>query len=691
MKNQSIIRFTVPSKEKLFTLLQKHSLLCYFFVSIIYMEVLLKLLSGCGLTDLLYPVLLAIPAALLLVLLCSLFPGRVNRILAVSATAILTFVFLLQYMYYSIFKTYLTFYSVTVGVSQAMGFTDTILTAIAGNILQILAFLLPLAFLILFGGKLLQFTKMEIKYRLQRTAAVLLCSLLSVGTLHLGDRTLYSPYDLYYHTNSINLAVQKLGLLTSTRLDISRLLFGFEDSGLDFTQAPEEKEPASSQDLTPESSAQEAAVPEISASPAPTPKPTATPEPYMPNVLDIDFDALIKEAPNETIQDLHTYFSEITPTDTNTYTGMFEGYNLIMVTAESFSPLAVDPDVTPTLYKLVNSGFVFEDFYTPLWGVSTSDGEYVALNSLIPKEGVWSFYRTGLQENDMRFTLGRQFEALGYGTYAYHNHTYDYYRRDVSHPNMGYTYKAVGNGLEVEDVWPESDLEMMQKSVDDWIDDEQFHAYYMTVSGHLGYSYAGNMMAERNRSLVENLDLSEEAQVYLSCNVELDKALAYLIDRLEEAGRLQDTVIVLSADHYPYGLAMETIYELAGHEVEETFELYQNHCIIWSASMEETVRIEKPTCSMDILPTVSNLFGLSFDSRLLMGTDALSPGDSMIIFHDSSFIKGDLRYDAGKEEAFSKSGEIYSEEYIQSLYQEVVNRVKISAAILDNDYYSYLP
>ena len=691
MKYQKFFRFSAFSKEKLFCLLQKHSLLCYFFIFILYMEAALKLLSGAGLADLLYPILLAVPAALLLALLCSFFQARINRILTVVATALLTFAFLLQYMYQSIFKTYLTFYSVTVGVSQAMGFTDTIITAIAGNILQILVFLVPVVLIVVFGRKLLRFVKAEPKRQLERAGAVVLCCLINVGVLHLGDQALYSPYDLYYHTNSINLSVQKLGLMTSMRLDISRLLFGFEDSALEFTPAPEEEELLLPGASSPEVSLQEAGAPEISASPAPTVEPAATPKPYTPNALDIDFDTLIAAERNETIKDLHAYFSEVSPTDTNAYTGMFEGYNLIMITAESFSPMAVDPEVTPTLYRLVNSGFVFEDFYTPLWGVSTSDGEYAALNSLIPKEGIWSFYRSGLQENDMRFTLGRQFEALGYETYAYHNHSYDYYRRDISHPNMGYTYKAVGNGLELEDVWPQSDLEMMQKTVDDWIGDEQFHAYYMTVSGHLGYSYSGNMMAERNRSLVEDLPLSEEAQAYLACNAELDKALAYLIDRLDQAGRLQDTVIVLSADHYPYGLASETIEELSGHEVEETFEIYQNHCVIWNAAMTETVTIEKSACSMDILPTVSNLFGLSFDSRLMMGTDALSEDESMIIFHDSSFIKGDLRYDAGKEEVFSKSGEVYSDEYIDALYQEVVNRVKISAAILDNDYYSYLP
>ena len=57
----------------------------------------------------------------------------------------------------------------------------------------------------------------------------------------------------------------------------------------------------------------------------------------------------------------------------------------------------------------------------------------------------------------MYFCLGNQFRRLGYATKAYHNHTWDYYSRDISHPNMGYVYKGLGHGLDVRATWPESD------------------------------------------------------------------------------------------------------------------------------------------------------------------------------------------------------------------------------------------
>ena len=185
---------------------------------------------------------------------------------------------------------------------------------------------------------------------------------------------------------------------------------------------------------------------------------------------------------------MHQYFSSLPPTYKNEYTGKYKGYNLILITAESFSPYAIHKDVTPTLYKMANEGYKFTNFYNPIWEVSTLDGEYVACTGLLPKRNIWSFYKSG--SNSMPFVMGNQLNKLGYKTMAYHNHTYDYYERQISHPNMGYEYKGIGNGLELSNAWPRSDLEMLEKTIPEYIDHEPFHTYYMTVSGHMQYNFS---------------------------------------------------------------------------------------------------------------------------------------------------------------------------------------------------------
>ena len=168
--------------------------------------------------------------------------------------------------------------------------------------------------------------------------------------------------------------------------------------------------------------------------------------------------------------------------------------------------------------------------------------------------------------------------------------------------------------------------------------------------------------------------------------------MEYLIAQLDAAGKLENTVIVMGADHYPYGLTASEMAELAGHEVEQNFELYESSLIIWNAGMaEEPVVVDKYCSSLDIIPTLSNLFGLEYDSRLLMGRDILSDSEPLVIFYNKSWITDKAMYDSrtGKATALIEDEEV-SAEYIQSINQQVANKFTFSKYILDYDYYGYL-
>ncbi|WP_242853167.1 LTA synthase family protein [Pseudobacteroides cellulosolvens] len=432
------------------------------------------------------------------------------------------------------------------------------------------------------------------------------------------------------------------------------------------------------------------AVYEIEATPAPSIEVkytdiTPTPEPhYEANILDIDFKSIISNEKNKTLLDMHKYFSSVVPTKKNEYTGIFKGYNLILITAEGFSPYAISPELTPTLYKMSTEGFVFNNFYNPIWKVSTSDGEFVACTGLIPKSGIWSFSRTG--KNYMPFVMGNQFKNLGYTLKAYHNHSYKYYDRHISHPNMGYDYKGVGNGLNIKKTWPESDLEMIDVTAAEYIGDKPFHTYYMTVSGHLNYSFGGNYIARKNKSYVKDLPYSDTSKAYIACNLELEFAMKSLVKKLEAAGVADKTVIAISPDHYPYGLPKENIDELAGHKVEDNFELYKSTFILWKKGMD-TVIIDKPCSSLDIMPTLSNLFGLDYDSRLLMGTDILSESDPLVIFSNRSWITDKARYNTASNSIEYTNGSKTDSNYIKEVNRIVSDKFKYSAKIIETDYY----
>ena len=627
----------------------------------------------------LIPLAFSLPAAALLSLLCGFGSERVNRRIALCFTCALTVYFGVQLVYYSIFKNFMSIYSVQMGLGQVMQFWSTALRGILTNLPGLLLLSLPALFFIFRLRHLLPFPVRD----WHRQGALLLGCILSYASalmlLALQGRELFSPYDLDFVGDAgVNLKVDKLGVLPSLAVDLRRMATGAEETVL--TLDTESDPFLASSDVSHPS------VLDPSESSGVEP---SYPESFPPNQLPIDFEALIAEEEDEEVRQLHQYFSELEPTMQNTYTGMFEGYNLVLLTAESFSPYVIDPERTPTLYRMATEGFQFENFYNPVWGVSTSDGEYVALTGLIPKAGVWSMYQSG--DNDMRFTLGNRLSEEGYATYAYHNNSATYYRRDVSHPNLGYIYKAPGRGLAVTETWPQSDLEMIELSLPDFVGESPFHVYYMTVSGHMLYTFDDNAMATRHRSEVASLDLSEEAKAYLACNIELDLALERLIDALDMSGELDRTLFVLSPDHYPYGLAKETIDELAGHEVDPDFEIYKSSLLIWSASMEHPIKVDKACSSLDILPTVLNLMGLDYDSRLLMGRDILSDATPLVIFSDSSFITDLCAYNATTETILPLSDLPVEESYVEDILAAVANKFRVSTAMLDLDYYRKLP
>lgn len=404
------------------------------------------------------------------------------------------------------------------------------------------------------------------------------------------------------------------------------------------------------------------------------------------NILEeIDFDALNAATDEENLQTLNRYFSSLTGTAKHEYTGYFEGYNLIVICAEAFSNYLIDPELTPTLYRMSQEGFVFENFYNSFPNLTTN-GEYSLCMGMMPDLSRMSFAVS--VQNYLPFCLGNVYQAQGLPAYAYHNNVGTFYNRINTHTNMGYEFKALDFGLDMEPGTPTSDLEMLEKTVDDYLTQEPFHAYYMTYSGHAEYNFTDNDMSVQNEALVEGIEGSEGLRAYLACQLELEKAMTYLLERLEEAGIAERTVVVLTGDHMPYGLSDADYAALAGDATEEPFWQYRNSFICWNGGMDEPVVVEDYCCTQDILPTVLNLMGLPYDSRLLTGRDVLAPGTHLAVLKDSSFLTDSVIYDAASG-TFTWNGE-EDEALAEQLLQSVSNQFAVASGILSTDYYGFV-
>ena len=697
----------------------------YFCTLIMYLELIFHF-SRFGFTfdNVFYKLFFALFFGFLCGAFVGLFPKIFSIIFSFLISIFLTVFFLVQIVFSGVFGTYLSL-SGSIGVAnQALDFTDVIFKELREEWYIILLIIAPLVCFLVFLRKLINFEKRKIYVHFISFGATVLIIFLIMIRMQLDRKKIYSAYEVYKNYTSVDMSVEKLGVMESFYLDAKlgiKEKMGINNDKVSFIAESDidKYETTGANDIVSNGGRSDSDKSEGNSvtddnsygnndsqnsdngtdDEQKSGKNDSEDEAVIdtsPNVLDIDFDELMEAAPNENIRAMHEYISRVKPTNKNEYTGMFEGYNLIFFVAEGFSGLCIDEKRTPMLYKMKYEGFYFDNYYTPLWYGSTLGGEYADLTGLMPKNGGYlSMSKSGQNKNDMMFTLSRQLLKKGYKVTGYHNNYYDYYDRNISHPNLGYDWIGVGNGYEPEYgaggnmLWPQSDERMIETTFDEYAGDQPFHTYYLTVSGHVMYNFGGNAMAKKHMDLVEDLDYSETTKAYIACQYELELALEKLVAELERKGIADKTLIVLTADHVPYD-NKEVEDELAGHTLDNTFEWYENTLIIWSASMEKPVYVEKCCSSLDILPTVSNLMGLEYDSRMLVGQDILSDSEGLVMFNDRSFITDKISYNENTGEVKSLDGKPIDEDYVEAKVVQVRNKFSMAEKICDYDYYKYI-
>lgn len=467
------------------------------------------------------------------------------------------------------------------------------------------------------------------------------------------------------------------------------------------TEKAAAKAPASTEESAiaapsaPEQDSTEAAPTEPAAKPEETAPEEPEPRVYQPHVIQgLDFGTMAGSTKDPTLKNLLTYMDSLTPEMENEYTGMFKGKNLILIAAESFNYALIDPELTPTLYRLSTQGIHFTNAYVPLWTGNTSGGE-MAIFSGLAMNCEMNTYSSQKPFN----TIGRQLMNQGYFSRAYHDNGYYFYDRDKTHENLGYEkYIGIGNGLEegVQEVWPASDMEMFDFTLAQYIDKQPFSIYYMTCSAHCRYNFSGNAQSKKNQDLVKDLPYSTPLKAYIAANLELEKGLASLVAQLEEAGIADDTLIVMTSDHYPYGLGTawgndhNCLAELYGVKNFDEIQRDKNTLIMWSGCLEgKGIQIDAPVCSLDILPTLSNLFGVEYDSRMTIGRDVFGTQEAIVPWPNYSWVTELGKYDASSKKFTPFVDEsLIPEGYVDRISSIVRTRISFSRGVQTCKFYT---
>ena len=405
---------------------------------------------------------------------------------------------------------------------------------------------------------------------------------------------------------------------------------------------------------------------------------------------------LINRENDEELNNLNKYFVSNTVTTTNEYTGMFEGKNLIVIMVESGNEIMLNSEYYPNIQRLVENGLHFTNNYSPRNICSTGNNEMGAMISLY---SINNNCTANVYQNNTYFeSIFNLFNNQGYTTNSFHDYYDWYYDRSVIHKNMGSGtfYDAVDLDLDFSynypayDTWA-SDEELMEKYLE--IIDENgannpFMSFITTVTSHMPY----NMSSEYGDMYMDLFpeDYSTELKRYMSKLKVVDNAIGILLDGLEERGILDDTVIVLFGDHYPYSMDIEKINAALDYDLSVDNNADRIPLIIYNSEINAQ-EIDAYTSYIDILPTVANLFNLNYDSRLYMGTDALSQEhEDMVIFIDGSWKNEYAFYNASTSEIHYYTQKTYSREEILAINTEVRLKLEMSGLAIRRNYFSYL-
>lgn len=642
-------------------------------------------------------------------IITNVFPVIVDKIIATVLTLFIGILFVAQYIYHSVFNNYLSVMGTIRFGNQAADNADTVISNMKAQISDIILMVIPVIIAIILIWTIMAFDRRRWWTNLIGTGIVAVVYIATIMVMWAVDSDVYSPYKIYSQYTSVDLAVEKLGVMESFVVDVRASVtsgsdkgqISFASAGMDSVVDPLEggktsenipdasdtKEPNTYKNVDEDTDT--SGDKSVSTTEATTEVPVDT----SPNMLDLDFEAINELSGSDAVASLSEYFENVTPTKKNEYTGMFEGYNVIWITAEGFTGYALESGLFPTLSKLADEGFVFDSYYQPLWYGSTLGGEYANLMGSPTKNGAYlSMCRAADNENGMYFSLANTLKRMGYSCYGFHDNDYTYYDRNITHPALGYEWIASGNGLEYQtdeygqDMWPQSDLVMMEETFDKYTNDQPFHLYYLTVSGHVPYGYgAANAMSEKNKDVVSDLNYSDTTKAYLASQYEMEKMLEGIVERLEKRNLLDKTVIVLAGDHVPYD-NMEVVDELAGQEFGYSLDAYRSRLVIWSGSMEKPVRVNKVCSSIDILPTLLNLMGAEYDSRLIIGRDILLDSAGLVLFPDRSYVTDTYEYNAALGTIV---GDV-SDETFDAMQLYVADKFTAADNITETGYYSYV-
>ncbi len=171
---------------------------------------------------------------------------------------------------------------------------------------------------------------------------------------------------------------------------------------------------------------------------------------------------------------------------------------------------------------------------------------------------------------------------------------------------------------------------------------EQYFSFWITFSMHGVYRERNTLKQAGYYDLMDSVNaypVGDKKQNYLrtyaATVMDFDRAVGIMMERLKQNGQLDNTTIVMFADHntYYHNLAMYA------KDISNRYnpELYRVPFIIYDTKLKEKYEadtgsnvISKFTTTADMLPTIIDLFGIDGYKNLYFGSSMFSDSESII-------------------------------------------------------------
>lgn len=382
--------------------------------------------------------------------------------------------------------------------------------------------------------------------------------------------------------------------------------------------------------------------------------------------------------------------------NSNEYTGIFEGKNVLVIHAESVQQFTMDTyingeELTPNLNKLASEGLYFSNFYAQESVGTSSDSEFTFATSLMPASS--GTVAINYWDRDYN-TTQKAFGNMGYYVFSMHGNNGSFWNRLNLHSSLGYDRlyhyttdftidETIGLGLSDKSFFAQAVPKI--KEIDE--ENESWYGLLIMLTNHTPFTDIENVSDYDYDVSFTYTQYNEETGLYeevtrdflegtkLGCYFKsvhyADEALGQLMDDLDEEGLLDDTVVIIYGDHdakikeeeYEYYYNYDPFTDETLDEDEEGYvpvdDFYYNinrrvPLIIWCKDADyEPQEITRVMGMYDVQPTLGNMFG--YENEYALGHDIFSfeeGEENIVIFPSGNFVTDTVYYDIQKDTYF---------------------------------------